>query len=42
MVLNMTKLYEGDALPQGVRVDSITPDGVILSFRGSRFVLQRQ
>jgi general secretion pathway protein B len=40
--VNMTKLHEGDSLPQGVRVDSITPDGVILSYRGRQFVLQRQ
>jgi general secretion pathway protein B len=40
--LNMVKLHEGEALPQGVRVESITPDGVILSFQGSKFVLQRQ
>lgn len=37
--LNMTKLREGDSLPQGVRVESITPDGVILSYHGTRFVL---
>ncbi len=40
--LNMVKLHEGDALPQGVRVDAITPDGVILSYHGTRFVLQHQ
>jgi general secretion pathway protein B len=39
--INMTKLREGDSLPEGVRVESITPDGPVLSFRGSRFVLQR-
>jgi general secretion pathway protein B len=39
--INMVKLREGDSLPQGVRVESITPDGAILSFRGNRFVLQR-
>jgi len=37
--INMVRLREGDALPQGVRVESITPDGAILSFHGSRFVL---
>jgi general secretion pathway protein B len=40
--LNMTKLHEGDTLPQGVHVESITPDGVILSYQGAKFVLQRQ
>lgn len=38
--LNMMKLHEGDSLPQGVRVDTITRDGVILSYHGTRFVLQ--
>ncbi len=40
--VNMRRLREGDSLPDGVRVDSITAEGAIMSFRGSRFVLQRQ
>lgn len=40
--LNMLKLHEGDMTPKGVRVERITPDGVILSYRGKEFVLQRQ
>lgn len=40
--LNMVKLREGQALPNGVRVDRITPDGVILSYAGKRFVLHRK
>jgi general secretion pathway protein B len=40
--LNMVKLREGESSPAGVRVESITPDGAILSWRGSRFFLQRQ
>jgi general secretion pathway protein B len=40
--LNMTKLKEGQSSPAGVRVESITPDGAILSWQGSRFFLQRQ
>jgi len=39
--LNMHRLREGDSLPQGVRVESITPEGAVLSFRGTKFVLQR-
>lgn len=39
--LNMLKLREGDTSPQGVRVEQITPDGVILSYQGKEFVLQR-
>jgi general secretion pathway protein B len=40
--LNMRRLREGDSLPEGVRVESITPDGTVLSFRGSKFVLERE
>lgn len=40
--LNMVKLREGQSLPQGVRVDRITPDGVILSYHGERFQMQRR
>ena len=40
--LNMVKLKEGQSSPAGVRVESITPDGAILSWQGSRFFLQRQ
>ncbi|MCB1624709.1 MAG: general secretion pathway protein GspB [Pseudomonadales bacterium] len=37
--INMRKLREGEALPDGVRVESITPTGAVLSFRGTRFQL---
>ncbi|HEY1899005.1 MAG TPA: general secretion pathway protein GspB [Steroidobacteraceae bacterium] len=40
--LNMVKLKEGQTSPQGVRVESITPDGAVLSWKGSKFLLQRQ
>jgi general secretion pathway protein B len=40
--LNMIKLREGQATPQGVRVETITPDGAVLSWQGSKFLLQRQ
>jgi general secretion pathway protein B len=40
--INMQRLREGDSLPNGVRVEQITPDGVVLSHRGSRFVLERE
>ncbi|HTV50871.1 MAG TPA: general secretion pathway protein GspB [Steroidobacteraceae bacterium] len=40
--VNMTKLHEGDSLPQGVRVEAITPEGVILSYQGTKFILQHQ
>jgi general secretion pathway protein B len=41
VMINMKKLHEGDSLPQGVRVESITPDGAVLSQNGSRFLLPR-
>ena len=39
VMINMRKLREGESLPEGVHVDSITPEGVVLSYRGSRFLL---
>jgi general secretion pathway protein B len=39
VMINMHKLREGDALPDGVRVESITADGAVLSYNGSRFLL---
>jgi general secretion pathway protein B len=41
VMINMHKVREGDTLPEGVRVDSITPDGVVLSYNGSSFLLPR-
>jgi hypothetical protein len=41
-LINMHKMHEGDALPEGVRLESITPDGVIMSHNGSRFLLPRE
>ena len=41
VMINMHKLREGDSLPEGVHVDSITPEGAVLSYRGARFLLPR-
>ena len=41
VMINMHKLREGDSLAEGVRVDSITPEGAVLSYGGSRFLLPR-
>jgi len=38
--INMRRLREGEALPEGVRVDEITQTGARLSYRGSQFVLE--
>jgi len=40
--INMRKYAEGAQLPGGPRIEEITPDGVILSMDGQRFVLSRQ
>ena len=40
--INMQKLTEGDMLDSGPALESITPDGVILDYRGTRFVLPRE
>jgi general secretion pathway protein B len=41
VMINMHKLREGDSLPEGVQVESITPEGAVLSYNGSRFLLPR-
>jgi general secretion pathway protein B len=37
--LNMRKLREGESLPDGVRVDSITQTGARLTYRGTQFTV---
>jgi general secretion pathway protein B len=41
VMINMHKLQEGESLPDGVRVLAIRPDGVELSYQGTRFLLPR-
>lgn len=41
VMINMKKMHEGDSLPEGVRVESITPEGAVLSYNGSHFLLPR-
>lgn len=42
VMINMHKMHEGDTLPtEGVRVESITPQGAVLSRDGTRFLLTR-
>ncbi|HUL46343.1 MAG TPA: general secretion pathway protein GspB [Steroidobacteraceae bacterium] len=38
VLVNMHKLREGESL-EGVRVDRITPEGAVLSYQGSQFLL---
>lgn len=41
VMINMQRLQEGDSLPNGVQVQAIRPDGVVLSYHGTRFLLPR-
>jgi general secretion pathway protein B len=40
--INMRKYHEGATLPEGPRVERIRRDGVVLNYRGLRFILPRQ
>jgi hypothetical protein len=42
VMINMHKLREGDSTPEGVRVNSITPEGAVLSYNGQTFMLPRE
>jgi general secretion pathway protein B len=41
VMINMHRLKQGSSLPDGVKVISIRPDGVVLSYGGRRFLLPR-
>ena len=41
LLLNGMRLREGDALPDGPRVERITEDGAIMGWRGRRFLMPR-
>jgi general secretion pathway protein B len=41
VMINMHKLREGDSLPEGVQVERIAPDGVVLSWHSTQFLLTR-
>jgi general secretion pathway protein B len=40
--INMRKYHEGNSLPEGPVIERIRRDGVVLSYRGLRFILPRQ
>jgi len=42
VLINMHRLHEGETLPEGVRVDSITPEGVVVSFQGAQLILDHE
>jgi general secretion pathway protein B len=39
--INGGRYRQGDALPQGITVQQITPEGAVLTYRGQRFLLPR-
>lgn len=41
VMINMQKLREGDEMPDGIRVDSITPDGAVISHGSAKYFLPR-
>ena len=41
VLINMKKAREGDMVADGVRVESITPDGVVVSHNGAQFLLPK-
>jgi general secretion pathway protein B len=40
--INSRKYREGDTLAEGPQLEEITPEGVVLNQRGSRFLLPRE
>jgi general secretion pathway protein B len=40
--INSRQYHEGDTTQEGALVEQITPDGVVLSMNGSRFLLARE
>ena len=40
-LVNMRKVHEGETLPEGVRIEAIIPDGVVMSHNGIKFLLPR-
>jgi general secretion pathway protein B len=40
--INSRKYTEGQSLTEGPLLEKITQDGVLLSYRGKRFILPRQ
>jgi len=42
VMINMHRLREGDSLGEGGRLEAITPEGALVSYGGSRFLLTRE
>ena len=42
VLINMHRLHEGETLPEGVRIESITPEGVVVSYQGTKYMLDER
>ena len=42
VLINMKRLREGETVAAGIRVESITPDGVVVSRNGTNYLIPRQ
>jgi general secretion pathway protein B len=42
VLINMHRLHEGDTLPEGVRIESITPEGVVVAYQGAKYMLEER
>jgi len=42
VLINMHRLREGESLPEGVRIESITPEGVVVSYQGAKYILEHE
>jgi general secretion pathway protein B len=41
VLINMKRLYEGQSLPEGPKVERITNESAIMSYNGTQFILER-
>jgi hypothetical protein len=41
VLINMKRLYEGQSLPEGPKVERITTESAIMSYNGTEFILER-
>ena len=41
-MIALRRYREGEALPDGLVIDEITPDGIVVEHRGRRYTLPRR
>lgn len=42
VLVNMHRLHEGDTMSEGVHIDSITPEGVVVTYQGVKYILEQR